>query len=545
MKIVSAAEMRAIDRSTTEQHGIPSEELMAAAGEAVGRFVRIEYPWAKEIVVLCGKGNNGGDGLMAANALIEAGCYPTVLLLGRRSDLHGDPAKMLDRSMVPIPLLGLLSESDLHTPAVAAVLAEADLILDAMVGTGFKPPLRGLAAVLRDFVQPLTTPIVAVDLPSGWDADSMEYRAEGAMRADAVVTFTAPKPAHACGNLTDSATRPIVVAPIGSPEEAIVSSLRLRWTGSAKQITEKPREADDNKGRHGHVVLFAGSHGKSGAPSMASLAALRAGAGLVTAAVPASILNNVALTAPELMTTALPEDGQGQLDTAFFGDALRALLQKKTVIAAGPGLGESDAAAALVHTLLEHSQVPLVLDADALNILSKDMRRLRDRPRRASQPVVLTPHPGEMGRLAGLSTKEVQADRLGLARRFAAAYGVTLVLKGWRTLVAHPDGTVAVNTTGNPGMAKGGSGDMLTGIVAALVAQYPDCLQEAVEAAVYLHGLAADFAVREQDEHTLLVTDVLASLWRAFRFRAGEKDGYVWLQGLPRYASGEASGENK
>ncbi len=232
------------------------------------------------------------------------------------------------------------------------------------------------------------------------------------------------------------------------------------------------------------------------------------------------------------MTVPLPEDAQGQLDPAFFGDPLDALLQKKTVIAAGPGLGQSEQAAALVHALLDRAEVPLVLDADALNILSKDMNRLRSRPRRDT-PVVLTPHPGEMARLAGMSIPEVQKDRIGLARRFADEYKVTLVLKGWRTLVAHPDGTVAVNTTGNPGLAKGGSGDMLTGLVAAVVAQYPRHLEEAVEAAVFLHGLAADFAVREQDEHTLLVTDVLAHLWQAFKYRTRSEDGYVWWEGLP------------
>ena len=536
MKILTAAEMRKTDRVTSETYGVSSTQLMVNAGEAVARFVLSEYAAARRIVAVCGKGNNGGDGLMAAGALAKAGRGCAVLLLGRHEDLKGDPVEMRRRAQPSVPIHEIVEERDLDVASVAALLAEADLILDAMLGTGFKPPLRGLAAAVRDRIARLQTPVIAIDLPSGWDADSTEYRLDGAVRADAVVTFTAPKLAHASGNLTGSATKPVVVAPIGSPEEAIQSAQNLRWAGAAKRLVEAPREADDNKGRHGHVAIFAGSHGKSGAPSMASLAALRAGAGLVTTAVPASILNNVALVAPELMTTALPETDGGELDTNFFGEKLEKFLEKKTVIAAGPGLGETDAAAALVYALLEKTQAPLVLDADALNILSKDMGRLRDRPLRDSRAVVLTPHPGEMSRLAGMGTKEVQADRLGLARRFAAEYGVTLVLKGWRTLIAHPDGTVAVNTTGNPGMAKGGSGDMLTGIVAAMVAQHPDHLEEAVEAAVYLHGLAADFAVRGQDEHTLLVTDVLASLWKAFRFRAATKDGYVWLQGLPRQA---------
>ena len=534
MKILTAAEMRETDRVTIETYGIASDQLMTQAGGAVARFALRQYPAAQSIVVICGMGNNGGDGLMAAGALKAAGRDVHVLLLGRRDDLKGDPLMMLRKAEPMVPVMELVAEGDLHTPALAQLFVRGDLILDAMVGTGFKPPLRGMAAAMRDLIEPMPTPVLAVDLPSGWDADSTEYKPEAmAVRADAVITFTAPKLAHAFGNLTGSASGPIVVAAIGSPEEAIVSQQGLRWTGASKRISEKPREADDNKGRHGHVAIFAGSHGKSGAPAMASLAALRGGAGLVTAAVPASVLNNVALVAPELMTTPLPEDAQGGLDASFFGEPLRAFLVRKTVVAVGPGLGESEEAGALVQTLLEQVEVPMVMDADALNLLAKDMGRFRDRARQGGQRIVMTPHPGEMARLAGLSIKEVQADRIGLARRFAGEYGVTLVLKGWRTLVAHPDGTVAVNTTGNPGLAKGGSGDMLTGLVAAMVAQYPEQLEQAVEAAVYLHGLAADLAVREQDEHTLLVTDVLSNLWRAFHYRSSGKDGYVWWEGLP------------
>ena len=526
--------MRDADQRTIQHAGISSLQLATHAGAAVARFVAAEFPDARNLLVLCGKGNNGGDGMMAAAALVDAGRKPHVLLLGKRDELDGDPLIMFRKSQPRVPLTELVTEADLHGAAVAKLFAEADLIVDAIVGTGFRPPLRGVAAAVRDLIGPMPTPVVAIDIPSGWDADSMKYAEASAMRADAVVTFTAPKLAHAFGNLTGSATKPIVIAGIGSPDDAVVSAGNLRWTGDSKRLTERPREADDNKGRHGHVVLFAGSHGKAGAPSMASLAALRAGAGLMTAAVPASILNNVALITPELMTAPLPEDAAGELDTSFFQEPLAALLKKKTVIAAGPGLGESEQASKLIFTLLEQAEVPLVLDADALNLLAKDMGRLRDRPYRHTHRVILTPHPGEMARLAGLSIPEVQGDRIGLARRFAAEYGVTLVLKGWRTLVAHPDGTVAVNTTGNPGLAKGGSGDMLTGIMAALVAQYPDDLQQAVEAAVYLHGLAADIAVRAQDEHTLLVTDVIANVWQAYRYHASDKNGYVWWEGMPR-----------
>jgi hydroxyethylthiazole kinase-like uncharacterized protein yjeF len=276
------------------------------------------------------------------------------------------------------------------------------------------------------------------------------------------------------------------------------------------------------------VLVIGGARGKSGAPSMSSLAALRAGAGLVTAAVAESILAEVAGITPELMTIPLKETADGSADPAQID--FDALLEKISLVAIGPGLGQSEASEQFVLTMLEKAQVPLVVDADALNILAKHPDKIDGRGR----AMVLTPHPGEMGRLAGISTKEVQARREPLAREFAVRHGVTLVLKGWRTLIAHPDGSMAINTTGNPGMAKGGSGDILTGIVAAMVAQHPDKVAEAVNAAVYLHGLAADFAVREQDEHTLLATDVIAHLWRAFRFRAQDTSGYVWLQGLPQ-----------
>jgi hydroxyethylthiazole kinase-like uncharacterized protein yjeF len=378
----------------------------------------------------------------------------------------------------------------------------------------------------------MRTLVVAVDLPSGWDADARDISVDGAFRADAVVTFSAPKLAHLSGNLTGSARGPIVAAPIGSPEDAIASDTRLTWAGSSKALTEQRRSPDSNKGMYGHVVVVAGGRGKSGAPAMASLAALRAGAGLVTAAVPESILPGVAAITPELMTLPLKEGPRGEAAASNLEpEMLKKLTERATVIAMGPGMGAEPEE--FVLGLIEKTRLPLVLDADALNIVAKHPEQIDGRRR----TVVLTPHPGEMARLAGITTREVQARREPLAREFAVRHGVTLVLKGWRTLIAHPDGRIAVNTTGNPGMAKGGSGDILTGIVAAMLAQYPARPGEAVEAAVYLHGLAADFALREQDEHTLLATDTIGHLSRAFSFRTRDEAGYVWLQGLPRGVS--------
>ncbi|MGC2605557.1 MAG: NAD(P)H-hydrate dehydratase, partial [Silvibacterium sp.] len=515
---------------TTEHFGvasmISSMDLMRHAGQAVARFVEREFPDYHRITVLCGKGNNGGDGFVAARALAGAGKNVSVLLLGDPADLKGD-ARTAFEEMRIAPVFAP-DKAALASPEVETLFQNADLMVDAVVGTGFKPRLRGVAAALRDRVNALSAPVIAVDLPSGWDADSREFTAEGAYRADAVVTFTAPKPAHVFGKLTASIYGPIVVAPIGSPDAAVQSSLNLTWARASAAIAHAARPADSNKGMFGHVLVVGGAKGKSGAPSMASLAALRTGAGLVTAAVSSSILPIVAGITPELMTIPLPEDAAGAIDVEAidFDD----LLEKKTVLAVGPGLGESPGVEKLLFALMEKSKIPLVLDADALNILAKHPERIDG----SGRALVLTPHPGEMARLAGIGTKEVQANREPLAREFAIKHQVTLVLKGWRTLIAHPNGMIAVNTTGNPGMAKGGSGDILTGIVAAMIAQYPDRLPDAVNAAVYLHGLAANFAVREQDEHTLLATDVVAHLWRAFHFRAEDEAGYVWLQGQPR-----------
>jgi ADP-dependent NAD(P)H-hydrate dehydratase / NAD(P)H-hydrate epimerase len=311
----------------------------------------------------------------------------------------------------------------------------------------------------------------------------------------------------------------------------VQSKTGLTWAGSSKALTEKPRDVDGNKGKFGHVLVIGGAWGKSGAPSMASVAAMRAGAGLVTAAVPASILPMVAGVAAELMCVPLAErDGTVELANAE-PQALEKLLKGIKVVAVGPGLGTDGEASEFARALVAGVSVPMVIDADALNAFAGKTGLLREAAKNDARTLVLTPHPGEMARLVGMTVKEVEADRIGIARKFATEHGVTLVLKGWRTLIAHPDGRIAVNTTGNPSMAKGGSGDILTGIVAAMLAQYAEDVAGAVEAAVFLHGLAGDFAVRAQDEHTVLAMDTVAHLWEAFRARVKEVDGFTWIAG--------------
>jgi len=524
MRVLTGAEMGEADRRTVEEYGVPLGSLMDAAGGAVAAFCRRQYPQVKRIVVLCGKGNNGGDGLVAARVFSGVGLTVRVALLGKATELKGEAAWALARLHREAPDVGvqeLEREGELR-PA----FEWAELLIDAVVGTGFRPPLRGLAEAARVVVNWLAIPVVAVDVPSGWDADSMEQTVESAFRADAVVTFTAPKLAHVFGYMTAG---PVVVAGIGSPDAAVPVGDGLSWTGAAKSVAEKPRDPNSNKGKFGHVLVIGGSYGTAGAPAMASLAALKTGAGLVTAGVPKSVVDVVAGVTPELMVMPLEEGAEGALAMSnVMGTKLEGLLKRMTVVAVGPGLSQRGEVREVVRELVAKTAVPMVVDADGLNAFD-DRADLLDGSDRV---LVLTPHPGEMARLAGMTVREVEADRIGLARRFAMEHKLTLVLKGWRTLVAHPDGRVAVNTTGNPAMAKGGSGDILTGIVAAMLAQYPTDAGAAVEAAVFLHGLAADFAAHAMDEHTVLATNTVTHLSDAFRYRVRDEDGLTWICGL-------------
>ena len=538
MNALSAAEMQACDRATSEVYGVPSLELMRNAARAVADVAHSQFPKARRVVVLCGRGNNGGDGMMAARLLAEAGLTAGVVLLGNPDGLEGDAATAWRELSGSSQCATRAVQTDEDLRAALAVV-DPDLVIDAIVGTGFAPPLRGLALAALDWVNKLgnDVPVLAVDMPSGWAADSTSFDPPGVVfPADAVVTFTAPKPAHLFGQLTRGWDQAVIVAPIGSPDSAIVSELLISWAASAFALVQTPRPVDSNKGKFGHVLVVGGSTGKWGAPVMTSLAAMRAGAGLVTAAVPAPGIAVVSGFAPELMTWPMETGADGlMLGSALTAEPLARLVAGMTVLALGPGLGQSGETLKLIQSLLSGTCIPAVIDADALNLLAANPKMLDElgKSAREGRTVVLTPHPGEMARLTGLTIAEVQGRRLEVARNFAQQFGMTLVLKGARTLIAHPDGRVAVNTTGNPALAKGGSGDLLTGLVAGLIAQHPAQAGLAVEAAVCLHGLAADLAVGEGDQHTLLATDTLQYFSRAFRFCFSGRNGYVWLQGLP------------
>lgn len=550
MKVLSAEEMQACDRVTTERHGVASIDLMRAASAAVDAFAREQFPKARRVTVLCGKGNNGGDGMMAARLLAKAGLEVTTLLLGSQYELKGDAATAWrELSLSPnryISEVNAAAELRTHNAAL-----ETDLIIDAVLGTGFKPPMRGLAEAALEWASTSKAPFLSVDLPSGWPADATASKVDNkTFPSDAVITFTAPKPAHVFGELTRLWNQPVVIAPIGSPEEAVVSQQQIVWAGNAHSLLEQPRAADANKGKYGHVLVIGGSTGKSGAPAMSSMAAMRVGAGLVTAAVPSPIAAQVSAFAPELMTHPMMASPSGELaSNGITAQQFEKLIDKITVLAVGPGLGQGPGVEILLEAVLSDTKLPLVIDADGLNTLAANpplMQKLAEKGK-AGRTIVLTPHPGEMARLAGKSVADIQSNRLDTARIFARDSGVTLVLKGSRTLVAHPDGRVAVNTSGNPGMAKGGSGDVLTGVIAGLLAQFPKHASTAVEAAVYLHGLAADFAVHAADVHSVLATDSFRYFPDAFRFRPNRfckngQRGYVWLQGLPERRSAETAG---
>jgi hydroxyethylthiazole kinase-like uncharacterized protein yjeF len=507
MKIVTAAEMRAIDRATSERFGVPSLTLMENAGSAVAEHVLTHYSTAQQIVVFCGKGNNGGDGFVAARRLHEQGKTVRVILFADRVDLQGDAAIMFDK----LPGMAIVAHSseDVHGEGVRLALP-ADLYLDAILGTGFKPPVSGLYAEAIAILNASQTPVVAVDIPSGAEADAMSPQAGLKARADSIVTFTAARPAHVLGALTAG---PTYVAEIGSPKSAVVSSLQLNViTAGDFAAMIAPRPAESNKGNYGHVLVVGGSVGKAGSVAMAGMSSLRAGAGLATVATPQSALSTIAGFYPELMTEPLAETGDGTI-AANARERLEALVKGKSVLAIGPGISRFPETSELVRTLVSQYEVPVVLDADGLNAFEKRTEELSGKGR----VLVITPHPGEMARLVGCSTADVQKDRLGVARQFAREHDVMVVLKGHRTLVVQADGEAWVNTTGNPGMSTGGTGDILTGMVAAMMAQNPKDVLLAVCAAVHLHGLAGDVMRGLVGEHSLVATDLLRGLPKAFR----------------------------
>ncbi len=540
MKIVTSAEMRNIDRVTSERFGVPSLTLMENAGSVAAEFVIAVYPHAKTFGVICGKGNNGGDGFVAARKLQQAGREVRLLLLADPAELHGDAAANFARlqkssasreTASDKPNGGSLIIFNAWGEPAFREIFSCDVLIDAILGSGFRPPVGGLYAEAIAKINVATAPVISVDVPSGADADVMGDPTGAVARADAIVTFTAPRPAHIFGNLTAG---PTVIAPIGTPPEAIESELHLQVI-IPKEIAQMvgPRPRDSNKGMYGHVLVAGGSLGKTGAAVMAGFSALRTGAGLVTVATPKSALGIIAGYHPELMTEPLGETDAGSISNQAV-DEFNRIAENKTVLAIGPGISRHPGTAEFVRAIVTKTQTPIVLDADGLNAFEGRAEELSGHDR----TLVLTPHPGEMARLTGLSIADIQRDRVNVARSFARDHKLILVLKGDRTIIANPEGEAWVNTTGNPGMATGGTGDILTGIVAGMLAQNPKRAFLAVLAAVYLHGLAGDVAEESTGEQSLVATDLITALPEAFRrLRAQAAKKWVKIGDWPALAA--------
>jgi NAD(P)H-hydrate epimerase len=454
----------------------------------------------RHVGILCGRGNNGGDGFVVARTLMQRGVDVSVFLLGRVAEVRGDARINLDilgRLGLTIVEIADSQAWELHSTEVSG----CTLLVDAIFGTGLNAPLSGLMETVVADVNALGIPIVSIDLPSGLSADSHEPIGDS-IEAGMTVTLGAPKLPLV---LPPAETRAgdIVIADIGIPSE-VFDSLEgprvelLTRAGMRDLIT--PRVPDSHKGDFGHVLVVAGSRGKTGAAHLAAVGALRSGAGLVTVATPGCCLPIVAALGSEYMTEPIDETADG-----LQPDAVDRILEiARDVIAIGPGLGQAPGTKAFVKALVDRATTPLIVDADALNAFGDDPDKLTGREGR---DVIITPHPGEMARLMGMSADEVQSSRLEIARNFAVAHHVYVVLKGHRTLIATPDEKVFINPTGNPGMATGGTGDVLTGMIAAWLAQLLDA-EAACKLAVYLHGMAGDLAEADEGEVSMTSSDV-------------------------------------
>ena len=507
MKILTSGEMREIDRIAIEEVGIPGPVLMENAGRRIVDVLLIRFPRVERerVVVVAGRGNNGGDGLVVARHLRNGGANPVVLLLAAKEEVRGDAALNLavaEKSGVDVRD----ASTDLCWKKVRPVLAEATVIVDAVFGTGLTKPAEGLFAAAIEDINKASGFKIAVDIPSGLSADTFKIIGP-AVRADLTVTMAAPKIAHIFPP-AEEFVGDLVCADIGMPPSLFENeSLRLEMV-ERKAVSPffRKRKRDAHKGTYGHVFLLSGSLGKTGAAVMAAKAAYRTGAGLVTVGTPAGCVPVIAKSMVELMTEPLAETEAKTLSREAL-PRIMSLLEGKSATVIGPGISTHPSTAELVRGLIPKLTIPAVIDADGLNNLAENPSLLK----KASVPLVLTPHPGEFARLTGRTTQEVLEGRLEIVPRFAREHGLYLVLKGYRTLIAAPDGRVFVNPTGNPGMATGGSGDVLSGMIASFIGQEPDFLA-AILAAIYLHGLSGDLAAARLSERALIAGDLIRFL---------------------------------
>ena len=516
LPVLRADEMREADRRTIEEVGLPGVVLMENAGAAVARVALDRYPKVLRPLVVCGKGNNGGDGYVAARHLLDRD--PEVVLLGPRGYVRGDAALHLKAYEASGGRLTEVTDEAAFVRLRERV-GTPSLIIDAVFGTGLRDRPTGLPALAIEQMAAWALaglPVVAVDIPSGLHADSGACDGPSVI-ASVTVALGCPKPAHVLAPACDRVGE-LVVADIGIPARVLgeVAPQLFLIEGADVGRCFPARAPGAHKGNLGHVLVIAGSSGKTGAAILVASGALRAGAGLVTVATPAAVLPLVAGGRPELMTEPLADGLGGVLSAQALKRALT-LARERDVVVLGPGLGADAGTREFVKTFVPQCPVPLVVDADGLNALSAAGTTTGPLELvRRSHPTVVTPHPGEMARLASLDTVVVQRRRLETARDFADASGAVVVLKGQRTVVAERGGRAAVNPTGNPGMATGGSGDVLAGVIGALLCRY-DAWTSAT-AGVYLHGLCGDRVKARCGESGMLASDLADALPEAVRW---------------------------
>lgn len=511
MKLVTAKQMQELDRLAADRYKISTAQLMERAGEQLLAVLTEECAPldGKRFVIVAGKGNNGGDGLVLARLLHQQHAHVETYLAAERSALRGPVRDQLTRLE---GLGGRVRDRAQYTTAqFQAALDRADLIIDALLGTGLTSPVEGFYAELIEAINGAASPVIAVDLPSGINADTGGVMGI-AVAADTTVTFALPKLGLLLFPGAAHAGR-VILADIGIPDDAVAQLTITTEAITAATVRRAiaPRDPRQHKGDFGHLLIIAGSLGKTGAAALCALGALRSGAGLVTIASPRSVNPIIAGLVMEAMTAPVAET----LDQTMASDAIAVLLtlvRGKKAVALGPGLSLHPETQALIRTLVPKLSCPVVIDADALTAIAGHEAAVANN----SAPVILTPHPGEMGRLLGCSTEQVEQDRPAAAREAARRYHAWVILKGAHTLLADPSGRLWINPTGNPGMATGGTGDVLTGVVGGLLAQ--SCpLPEAAAAAIYLHGLAGDLAAKELGEAGMIAGDLAARLPAAIR----------------------------
>ena len=487
MILVTANEMQLIDRRTIESFGIPGRILMENAGRGATRFFFKQFSdfKNKRIGVIAGRGNNGGDGFVVARYIAQSGADVKVYLLATSNRVGGDAAANL-KLLKPlnIPLIEIPDESSFS--AYQSEMEDCDIWIDAILGTGLKSDVKGYFQTVIDFINALNQPVFAVDIPSGLNSDTGKPCGT-CIRASATATFGFAKPGHMI-HPGAGYTGALEIVDIGIPPYIVqtVAPKQFLLTADLIKSYVTPRVEDAHKGTTGHLLVVAGSPGKTGAASMTSVSALRAGAGLVTLAIGQSLNSVLETQMLEAMTAPLPESKEGALGESAFG-VIQKLMSGKKCLAIGPGLGQALETRKLVHKIILESQIPVVVDADGINHLVGRMQILK----KAHVPIILTPHPGEMARLLDVNVGNIQQDRINCARNVAVDLNVHVVLKGARTVIAHPDGRIFINPTGNAGMASGGMGDVLTGIIAAQIVQ-GFSPESAAHIGVYLHGAAAD-----------------------------------------------------